>query len=60
MDNNIIALVTLVTLCHLRYDGVRAQVHLMADGSLRFFSRSSKDSSSELPDLIPVMKVPKN
>lgn len=40
-----------------RYDGVRAQVHLMPDGSLRFFSRSSKDSSSELPDLIPVMKV---
>ena len=32
----------------------------MADGSLRFFSRSSKDSSSELPDLIPVMKVPKS
>ncbi|CAN0327185.1 unnamed protein product, partial [Ectocarpus sp. 13 AM-2016] len=26
------------------------------DGSLRFFSRNSKDSSSELPDLIPVMK----
>ncbi|CAM9132058.1 unnamed protein product [Laminaria digitata] len=42
--------------CEYKYDGVRAQVHLMADGSLRFFSRSSKDSSSELPDLIPVMK----
>lgn len=40
-----------------RYDGVRAQVHLKPDGSLRFFSRSSKDSSAELPDLIPVMKV---
>lgn len=46
-----------IALCFLRYDGVRAQVHLKADGSLRFFSRSSKDSSSELPDLIPVMKV---
>eukprot|EP00904_Undaria_pinnatifida_P000403 jgi/Undpi1/10363/HiC_scaffold_29.g12813.m1 len=42
--------------CEYKYDGVRAQVHLKADGSLRFFSRSSKDSSSELPDLIPVMK----
>lgn len=44
----------------VRYDGVRAQVHLMADGALRFFSRSSKDSSSELPDLIPVMEVKHN
>lgn len=40
-----------------RYDGVRAQIHLLPDGTLRFFSRNSKDSSSELPDLIPVMQV---
>lgn len=36
---------------------MRAQVHLMPDGSLRFFSRNSKESTSELPDLVPVMKV---
>ncbi|CBN75600.1 conserved unknown protein [Ectocarpus siliculosus] len=42
--------------CEYKYDGVRAQVHHKEDGSLRFFSRNSKDSSSELPDLIPVMK----
>ena len=41
----------------VRYDGMRAQVHLLEDGSLRFFSRNSKDSSGELPDVIPVMKV---
>ncbi|CAM9280977.1 unnamed protein product [Discosporangium mesarthrocarpum] len=42
--------------CEYKYDGVRAQVHLLPDGNLRFFSRNSKDSSSELPDLVPVMK----
>lgn len=40
-----------------RYDGMRAQIHLLPDGSLKFFSRNSKDSTPELPDLIPVMKV---
>ena len=39
-----------------KYDGERAQVHLMDDGSVRVFSRNSLDDSEKYPDLLSNMK----
>ncbi|KAG1346971.1 DNA ligase [Cocos nucifera] len=39
-----------------RYDGQRAQIHKLADGSIRVFSRQMKESTSRFPDLIHVIK----
>ena len=39
-----------------KYDGERAQVHLLDDGSVRVFSRNSLDDSEKYPDLLSNMK----
>lgn len=39
-----------------RYDGQRAQIHKLADGSIRVFSRQMKESTSRFPDLISIIK----
>lgn len=43
-------------LLYFRYDGQRAQIHKLADGSIRIFSRQMKDSTSRFPDLINIIK----
>jgi len=38
--------------CEYKYDGERAQVHLLEDGTLAVFSRNSENMSNKYPDLV--------
>ncbi|KAF7822283.1 DNA ligase 6 isoform X2 [Senna tora] len=38
------------------YDGQRAQIHKLDDGSIRVFSRNGDETTSKFPDLIDIIK----
>ncbi|KAK9066931.1 hypothetical protein SSX86_014255 [Deinandra increscens subsp. villosa] len=41
--------------CEFKYDGQRAQVHKLADGSIRVFSRNGEETTSRFPDVIKII-----
>lgn len=42
--------------CEYKYDGQRAQIHKLSDGSVRVFSRNGDETTSRFPDLVNIMK----
>ncbi|KAJ4821469.1 DNA ligase [Rhynchospora pubera] len=42
--------------CEYKYDGQRAQIHKLEDGSVRIFSRQMKESTSRFPDLVNAIR----
>ncbi|XP_023761536.1 DNA ligase 6 isoform X1 [Lactuca sativa] len=41
--------------CEFKYDGQRAQIHKLPDGSIRVFSRNGDETTSRFPDLINII-----
>ena len=44
-------------LAEFKYDGIRAQIHILKDGSARVFSRNCEDRASSFPDVIAALKA---
>ncbi|KAK7272987.1 hypothetical protein RIF29_14032 [Crotalaria pallida] len=42
--------------CEYKYDGQRAQIHRLVDGSIHVFSRNGDESTTRFPDLIDIIK----
>ncbi|XP_024187828.1 DNA ligase 6 isoform X2 [Rosa chinensis] len=41
--------------CEYKYDGQRAQIHKLVDGSMHVFTRNGDESTSRFPDLINII-----
>nr|GMD51989.1 DNA ligase 6 isoform X1 [Ipomoea batatas] len=42
--------------CEYKYDGQRAQIHRLADGSVRIFSRNGDETTRRFPDVVDIIK----
>ncbi|EPS62522.1 hypothetical protein M569_12268, partial [Genlisea aurea] len=42
--------------CEYKYDGQRAQIHKLPDGSIRVFSRNGDETTFRFPDLVVIIK----
>ncbi|KAK4416448.1 DNA ligase 6 [Sesamum alatum] len=42
--------------CEFKYDGQRAQIHRLPDGSVRVFSRNGDETTLRFPDLVDIVK----
>lgn len=43
-------------LAEYKYDGMRAQIHLLKDGSVKVFSRNCEDRTASFPDVVAAIK----
>ncbi len=43
--------------CEYKYDGERAQVHVLDNGEVRVFSRNLEDNTSKYPDIVATFKA---
>ncbi|XP_015066696.1 DNA ligase 6 isoform X2 [Solanum pennellii] len=41
--------------CEYKYDGQRAQIHKLSDGSVRVFSRNGDETTARFPDLVNII-----
>ncbi|RWR93909.1 DNA repair metallo-beta-lactamase [Cinnamomum micranthum f. kanehirae] len=42
--------------CEYKYDGQRAQIHKLMDGSVKVFSRNGEETTIRFPDLVNIIK----
>ncbi len=44
-------------LAEYKYDGTRAQIHLLSDNSVKVFSRNCEDKTASMPDVVAAIQA---